>query len=225
MELAAVLTSAGHDVIAVADGTSAIDVFDREQPTLMVVADKLPGVAGVDVIRHVRATADGDTYVLAVVGDERGGRLAALLDAGIDDFILTVATEADLSERIAARTNIAARRIATEDARRRAESALAEAQRLAGIGEMSMALQHEINNPLAALLGHAALLEQGMHEPGEERELLAVIIEQAHRIADVVKRISALRYPATVEYLRGQGRMLDLSKRLTPPHGTSNQSD
>ena len=65
----------------------------------------------------------------------------------------------------------------------------------------SAALQHEINNPLAALLAHASLLEQGLYEPGEERELLAVILEQAHRIADVVKRISARRDPDGPEFV------------------------
>jgi nitrogen-specific signal transduction histidine kinase len=93
--------------------------------------------------------------------------------------------------------------------RRRAEAALAEAQRLAGIGEMAMALQHQINNPLAALLGHAALIEQELYDPGEEHALLAVIVEQAHRIADVVKRLSALRYPTSAEFVRGDA-WLDL---------------
>jgi hypothetical protein len=38
-----------------------------------------------------------------------------------------------------------------------------------------------------------------------------VVVEQAHRIGAVVKRLAALRDPRTVEYLRG-ARMLDLSK-------------
>ncbi len=68
-----------------------------------------------------------------------------------------------------------------------------------------------MNNPLAALLGHAALIEQGLVEPGEEREVLGVIVEQAHRIAAVVRRLSALRDPQSVEYMDG-ARMIDLSK-------------
>lgn len=209
-ELAAVVTAAGHDVVAVADGGAAVAHFDRARPPLVIVADRLAGIDGVDVVRHIRAAADHDAFVLAVI-DESDGRLDALLEAGADDFILTVARVGDLPGRLAARTAIAASRIAADAARRRAEAALADAQRLAGIGEMSLALQHEINNPLAVLLGHAALLEQGLHDPGEERALLAVIVEQAHRIADVVKRISALRHPTSVEVVRGGRRMLDIS--------------
>ena len=130
-----------------------------------------------------------------------------MLDAGADDYI---SKPADV-DHFAARLTIAERRIGAEAARRRAEQALAKARYFAGIGEMSVTLQHEINNPLAALLGHAALIEQGLVEPGEEREMLLVIVEQAHRIAGVVKRISALRHPQSVEYLEGAW-MLDLSR-------------
>jgi DNA-binding response OmpR family regulator len=193
--LAAVVGAAGHDVTVVADGVAAIEAYGRERPFFVIIADDLPLASGIDVCRHVRAHPgrDGQTFVLVVVGDEAHDRLAQLLDAGADDFILTDAHVAGLPARLAARTTIAERRIATDAARRHAETALAEAQRLAGIGEMAMTLQHEINNPLAALLGHAALIEQELYDPGEERALLAVIVEQAHRIADVVKRLSALR--------------------------------
>jgi DNA-binding response OmpR family regulator len=211
-DLAAVVGAAGHDVTVVADGVAAIEAYGREQPSFVIVADDLPHASGIDVCRHVRAhpSGDGQTFILVVVSDEAHDRLALLLDAGADDFILTDSHVSGLPARLAARTTIAERRIATDAARRRAEAALAEAQRLAGIGEMAMALQHQINNPLAALLGHAALIEQELYDPGEERALLAVIVEQAHRIADVVKRLSALRYPTSAEFVRGGDAWLDL---------------
>ncbi|MDE3127773.1 MAG: hypothetical protein KGL38_07190, partial [Gemmatimonadota bacterium] len=85
---------------------------------------------------------------------------------------------------------------------------------LAGIGETSIALQHEINNPLSALLGHAELMMMDEKERGEENEHVRVIHEQARRIADVMKRLRRLRDPRTVEYVAG-ARMLDLSH---PPY-------
>jgi signal transduction histidine kinase len=75
------------------------------------------------------------------------------------------------------------------------ESSLDALARVALPRDDAATLQHEINNPLAALLAHAALIEQGLHEPGEERDLLAVIVEQAHRIAAAVRRFAAQRHP------------------------------
>jgi nitrogen-specific signal transduction histidine kinase len=109
-----------------------------------------------------------------------------------------------------ARVIIAERRMAQDRARREAESELARARWRAGIGETAIALQHEINNPLSALLGHAELLLMEYKDRGEQNEQLDIILEQARRIADVVKRIAKLRNPQTVEYIQG-ARMLDLS--------------
>lgn len=145
------------------------------------------------------------TFLLVVAPQGRTADLTAALDAGADDYLLRPAVAGTLVARLA----IAERRMVDDARRRAAEAELRRARWLAGVGETSIALQHQINNPLAALLGHAALLEQGLVEPGEERELLAVITEQAHRIAAVVKRLADLRDPRSVEYLRG-ARMLDL---------------
>jgi DNA-binding response OmpR family regulator len=155
-------------------------------------------------------TADGahDPFVIVAVPRDRAGDLQRALDAGADDYLTTPPS----ARNVAARLSIAERRMRSAAARRRAERGLRRARWLAGVGETSIALQHEINNPLAALLGHASLIEAGLCEPGEEAELLAVVIEQAHRIAGVVRRLSALRNPESVEYIQG-ARMIDLGTK------------
>lgn len=217
-ETTAMLHAAGHDVTALGDGEEALAAHERDRHAIVIIGGGLTGIDGFELCRRIRATEDGVTgaFVIAMTSDRPVNHIMSALQAGADDFIVPVATREGFGERLDACVLIAERRIAEDDHRRRMEDALAQAQRLAGIGEMSMALQHEINNPLAALLGHAALIEQGMHEPGEERELLAVIVEQAHRIANVVKRISALRYPTSVEFVRGGVHMLDLSPPTSP---------
>jgi hypothetical protein len=42
-----------------------------------------------------------------------------------------------------------------------------------------------------------------------------VVVEQAHRIASVMKRLAALRDPRSVAYLGG-ARMIDLSRPAAP---------
>jgi DNA-binding response OmpR family regulator len=208
----AVLTESGHDVTIAATPDEAIAVIDRDDPPFVVLGgDGIGGGSALDVCRHARARArdGGEPFVLVVTSDEEEGRLSAVLDAGADDFVLTVASVRSLRARLSARTTIAERRIAEDRARLRAEAALARTQRLLGVDEALAALQHEINNPLAALLAHAGLLEHGLHDPGEEKELLGVVVEQAHRVAEVVKRIAALRYPDASEYVPDPAGLLD----------------
>ncbi|HEY0778135.1 MAG TPA: histidine kinase dimerization/phospho-acceptor domain-containing protein [Gemmatirosa sp.] len=222
----AVLAARGYAVEVVPEASAAWHAYTERYPAVLVLDLDLRGADGgaaaLAFCRRVRqaerdaehaadaaATPPAITYVLAVALRDRPGDLLEALDAGADDYI----TQPPSTRNVAARLAIAERRMAQDGARRQAERALLRARYLAGIGETSIALQHEINNPLAALLGHAALIEHGMAEPGEERELLDVIVEQAHRIAGVMKRLAAVRDPTSVEYL-GSARMLDLSRDL-----------
>jgi len=132
--------------------------------------------------------------------------LLRLLDAGANDYLSKPLTP----EALRARVVIAERRIAIDQARRAAEEALSRAQWYAGIGETVIAVQHEINNPLTALLGNIALLTTGLPNAADEKECIRVIAEQAMRIATVVRRLGSLREPRSVEYVRGS-KMLDLS--------------
>jgi len=82
---------------------------------------------------------------------------------------------------------------------------------LAGVGETALALQHEINNPLGALLMNAELLSETPIS-AEHLDLLNEIVVSARRIGEVVKRVSQLEDPRAVEYIKGK-RMVDLSVR------------
>jgi two-component system C4-dicarboxylate transport sensor histidine kinase DctB len=119
-------------------------------------------------------------------------------------------------DNLNARLRIAERRIGGNAARRTAEENLRKAQYLAGIGETSLALQHEINNPLAALLSNTSLIESGMLSAEEKDEALVTIAQMARRIADVVKKLRQLKNPTSVEYL-GSARMIDINPGSTRP--------
>jgi nitrogen-specific signal transduction histidine kinase len=130
--------------------------------------------------------------------------LEALLDAGADEFLGKPTTPED----VRARLMVARRRIAQDGAQRHAEEELAKTRWLSGIVEATLSLQHEINNPLSALLGHAELMIMELDEKGEKNELVSVIHEQALRIAEVVRRLRRLKNPESVDYVGGS-RMIN----------------
>lgn len=207
--LAAVLEAHGHDVTAVADGEQAWQQFEEQGFPLLVLDWEMPKRDGLDVCRAVREHPEGEqVYIMLVTGRSKADDLEQVLDAGADDYLPKPVTPSD----IAARLRIAEKRMQTADARRGAEAELRKARYMAGIGELSLALQHEINNPLAALLTTTALITGGMLEPHEIPEAHRTIETQAQRIATVLKRLRDAKDPQSVEYAHGQ-RMVDLGDR------------
>ena len=204
--LADTVRELGHVVTAVADGTEAWGAYQQLHPPLVILDVDITRFGGVDVCRRIRAADPSrETFIIACAGPDAQANLASLLDAGADDYLAKPVTP----ERARARLAIAERRLNNESSRRVAETELARARWLAGIGEMTIALQHEINNPLSALISHAELALLDAADRGERNEQIETILEQAQRIAEVVRRIGALRNPMSVEYLPGTP-MIDL---------------
>jgi len=95
------------------------------------------------------------------------------------------------------------------------QARLVQAERLAAIGQIGLAIRHEVNNPLSTLMGHAELL-LGQHDklPPEVQRKLEVIHRSCTRIRDVVSRLEELHEDRTVEYLPGIA-MTDLRDQST----------
>lgn len=209
---ASVITERGHEVTAVADGLEAWQAFERAPAPLVVLDWLLPSIDGLEVCRRIRASEAGRaTFVLVATGRGSGEDVATALDAGADDFLAKPVAPEHLRARLA----IAERRINQDAERRDAVEALARAQWLAGIGQTTLSLQHEINNPLAALLWEAELLASDPAAPEPLLPSLNSIAAQARRVAAVVSRLARLQDPRTVEYVHGR-QMLDLANRDEP---------
>jgi PAS domain S-box-containing protein len=73
---------------------------------------------------------------------------------------------------------------------------LAHLGRVALVGELSGALAHELNQPLAAILANARaarrMLDPGLFDPQELRAILDDIVADDRRAADVIRRVRAL---------------------------------
>lgn len=90
---------------------------------------------------------------------------------------------------------------------------LLEAERLAAICQLGIAVRHEINNPLTTIIGNAELLlEEHEHISGECRKRLAAVLDNALRIAEIVKQLEGIRKDRVVEYLAGI-KMTDLKQK------------
>jgi two-component system, NtrC family, sensor kinase len=204
--LEAVLQVSGHEVEVHENGRSAWESYERNPAALMVLDWHMPELDGIELCRRVRAHPEGDrTYLLMITARAQPEDLEHVLDAGADDYLPKPVTAAD----VLARLRIALKRMESAARRRAAEDGLRRARYLAGVGEVALALQHEINNPLTALLSTSYLAANGMIPAAEMPESLRTIDVQAKRIAEVLKRLQALKEEKSVEYSHGQ-KMVDL---------------
>src|SRR3990172_1184114 len=65
---------------------------------------------------------------------------------------------------------------------KRAQERLIKTERLAAIGEVSLAIHHEINNPLTSVMGYAEILQQRSDLPADVHDQLKPIYDGAVRM-------------------------------------------
>lgn len=95
-----------------------------------------------------------------------------------------------------------------------AQSKLLESERLRGVTETVGALNHEVNNPLAAIVGNAQLLlrENGELSP-KLRQKIEIILESARRIQRVTGKMATLIQASSMPY-PGREKILDVRHSL-----------
>jgi two-component system NtrC family sensor kinase len=73
--------------------------------------------------------------------------------------------------------------------RRRLQDQLIQSEKLSAIGQLIAGIAHDLNNPLASVVGFADFLTEVPHVPGALREPLSVIREEAERASNIVKNL------------------------------------
>jgi C4-dicarboxylate-specific signal transduction histidine kinase len=108
---------------------------------------------------------------------------AEMVDVGGESCLITMVR--DITERRRAEQEVAMQR-----------RQLAHLSRVALVGELSGALAHELNQPLAAILANARaarrMLDPGRFDTAELRSILDDIVADDRRAADVIRRVRAL---------------------------------
>lgn len=166
-------------------------------------------LTGLDVLRELRRRGLPASVVVSTGhGSERVA--AEALRLGAEDYVIKDSAFAQLLPPVLGRVL----------RMREVEHALAEAQeqvirfeRRVAIGEIVVALSHEMNNPLMALRAQLDLLglDRGAL-PAQGRAALAAALEQVDRIAALLGRLGELDREAATTYV-GRTKMTDLGAR------------
>ncbi len=167
---------------------------------------QLPDGNGLDVLRRLRERSSRPAVVIVTAHGAEQVAVEALR-LGADDYISKDAGFMELLPRVVERVR---RSLALRDALEAADREIVAAERREAVGEMTVALHHEINNPLMAALTEATLLREERGLPPTVREGLSVIQEALERIRSAVKRAGEADATRSVDYLSDLVRMTDL---------------
>jgi two-component system NtrC family sensor kinase len=73
--------------------------------------------------------------------------------------------------------------------RRRLQDQLIQSEKMSAIGQLIAGIAHDLNNPLASVVGFADFLKEVPNVPPSMREPLTVIQEEAERASNIVKNL------------------------------------
>ncbi|MBS1240840.1 MAG: two-component system sensor histidine kinase/response regulator, partial [Gemmatimonadetes bacterium] len=159
--------------------TGAQALAAAPESEIILLDHQLPDIRGIELLPQLIGRPNPPSVVMVTAhGNE--SLAAAALRVGAEDYITKDHTLADLLPRILERVR---RNRALRGALAEAERQLVNAERLTAIGEMTVTLHHELNNPLMAAMAEVEMLQADPALPPEHRDALATVAEALTRIA------------------------------------------
>ena len=92
-----------------------------------------------------------------------------------------------------------------------AQQKLQVTEKQAVVAELAAGAAHELNQPLTSIIGYAQLIQRQSAPDAQHLRAVKVILEQAERMADIVKRIGRITKYETTEYV-GSAKMIDIDR-------------
>ena len=93
------LTRNGYEVILASNGEDAIELAEKENPQIILLDIKMPGIDGIEVCRRLRADRKTQSIPIIMISGLGDHKLEAI-EAGADDFINKPIDMLELSTRI-----------------------------------------------------------------------------------------------------------------------------
>lgn len=223
------LIEASVDAIVAANMQGQIVVFnegaqrlygrDAQDALNMNTRDLYPGDGAREVMRMLRSEAHGGSGRLEPV------RMEAINADGVI-FPISLTAAFIFQEGVATHTfgifTDLRERIRVEEQLAQAQQQLAISEKQSLLAELAGATAHELNQPLTSIMGYCELLQRLVEGNTQTQKAAGVILREAQRMADIVKKIGRLTEYETKSYVGAQ-KILDLdpSHHSSAPPGTT----
>lgn len=209
------LTRRGHQVATATDVRTALELVTVQQPELVLMDYMLPDQDGLSALRTIREQFPS-TYVIMFSGQGSEEIVVELMKAGAAEYLLKPFNNRTLLERVDGVLRLreieqANRALQTErerllleietwnrelqervreksEALQRAQTEIAQTEKLAALGYLSAGMAHEIRNPLNSIALFTQLLRQGI-EDEELCDYLDKTLKEVDRIDGIIRRL------------------------------------
>lgn len=213
--LASLLSSRGYRVLQAGSAAEGLEVMAAAQPELVLMDYRLPDRDGLSVLQEIKARYPA-SYVIMVTGMGSEELAVELMKAGASEYLLKPFDTRLLGERIDAvrklrEIELANRALQAErehllceietwnrelqgrvqernEALHRAQSEIAQTEKLAALGYLAAGMAHEIRNPLNSISLFTQLLREGVEET-ETAEYLGKILKEVDRIDGIIHKL------------------------------------
>ena len=97
------LTTMGHEIVSVADGSAAVEACRTSRPDLAVLDVMMPGLTGLEAVRAIRSSPEmKDIPVILLTARAQQSDVQTGFDSGADDYITKPFSPKDLASRVEA---------------------------------------------------------------------------------------------------------------------------
>lgn len=209
------LKRAGYEVAEAADAFAGLEILARDSAFDLVVSDlMMPRMDGIEFRKKILASPNlaHIPFVMLTASRHTEDKVTSY-ELDVAAYITKPFEAQELLARIASILRQLDGRV-----RYTAE------ERLRAIQQLSVTLNHEINNPLSTVLGQAELLLMKPEPPAAEKfhRMVKEIRDAAVRIRDVIRKVHQIRSIATKTYLSDIEMVdLDLASGAQPEESKS----
>ena len=219
MEFLESLIDASVDGIVAADMDGNVILFNQGAERIygyradevvgrMRSADLFPGDGASDVLRRIHSERWGGIGRLEPTNMHALGRSQELIPIRLSaamiyergEPVATFGIFTDLRDQLRVQERLA-----------EAQEKLAVSEKQALIAELAGTAAHELNQPLTSVMAYAELLKRKLDPESSEYRAAQVMVSEAERMAEIVRKIGKMTKYETKSYVGGQ-KIIDLDK-------------
>jgi signal transduction histidine kinase len=245
LELASlILSRRGYQVFTAPRASDGMEIISARRPELVLLDYMMPEMDGLSALREIR-TRFPDSYVVMFTGKGNEQIAVELMKGGASEYILKPFNNRDLVERLdnvlrIREIELHNRSLQQEhvrllqeidnwnqdlqkrihektDALQRAQSDIAQSEKLAALGFLSAGMAHEIRNPLNSISLFIQLMRQNTFDP-EQLEYQGKILKEIDRIDDIIRKLlDASRRTRTISNDISIDRIIDNALEVFSP--------
>src|SRR6266571_5091230 len=197
-----VLRKAGYEPVyeRVSSAAPMREALLRQAWDVVISDYEMPGFGGFEALQILKESGHDLPFILvsAVVNEETA---VAAMKAGAHDYIMKrkLARLAPAIERELREAQTRAARKAAEEALRKSEDQLRQAQKIEAVGRLAAGVAHDFNNILTVITGHSELLLRQLAADDPRRKSAEQIEKTAYMAAALTRQLLTFSRKQVIE--------------------------